>query len=80
MKLVHFLFVHMFLCAVIFGLSALVGAFCWPYAINEWLAFAGKPTSVELWQGALMGLVPGFGLMSLPAAVITWIAMLFLGG
>ncbi len=84
MKVVHlffgFLFANMFVCLVVLGLSALVGAFAWPYALNEWLVFAGRPASVEPWHGALIGLVPGFGQASLPAAVITWIAMLFLVG
>jgi len=74
-----FLAGNMLLCMFIFGLSALVGAFAWPYAINEWLVLVGKPASVEPMHGALIGLVPGFGWASLPAAVITWIAMLFLG-
>ncbi len=68
----------MFLC--VFGLSALIGAFAWPYVINEWLVFAGRPATVEWWHGALLGFVPGFGFVSIPAAVITWIALLFLGG
>ncbi len=83
-SLVHvffrFLGANMLLGMFIFGLSALIGAFAWPYAINEWLTFAGRPMCVEPWHGAIIGLVPGFGWASLPVAVITWIAMLFLGG
>ncbi len=73
-----FLFANMFVCLIVLGLSALVGAFAWPYAINEWLVFAGRPAVVEPWHGALIGLVPGFGQAAAPTAVITWIAMLFL--
>jgi len=60
-----------------FAVSAVVGAFAWPYAINEWLVFAGKPAAVGPLHGALIGLVPGFGQAALPVAVVTWIAMLF---
>lgn len=84
MKAVHlffgFLGANMLLAMFIFGLSALIGAYAWPYAINEWLMFAGRAPTVEPWHGALIGLVPGFGQASLPAVVITWIAMLFLVG
>lgn len=84
MKAVYLLFgfigANIFLYMLIFGLSALVGAFAWPYAINEWLVFVGRPATVEPWHGALIGLVPGFGMASPIAAVITWIAMLFLVG
>lgn len=84
MKAIHlfcgFLGAHMLLCLLFLGLSALVGAYAWPYAINEWLMFAGRPVAVEPWHGALIGLVPGFGQAALPAAVVTWVAMLFLGG
>lgn len=70
---------HALLCLCILAVSAVVGAFAWPYAINEWLVFAGKPAAVGPLHGALIGLVPGFGQAALPVAVVTWIAMLFLG-
>ncbi|MDD5651486.1 MAG: hypothetical protein PHF86_13910 [Candidatus Nanoarchaeia archaeon] len=60
------------------GISAFIGAFCWPYAINTWLVFADKDPVVLWWHGALIGLVPAFGQLSLPVTIITWIAMLFL--
>jgi len=59
-------------------ISAAVGAFCWPYTINSWLSFADKPQTIVWWQGALLGLVPWLGQASIPAAVITWVLMLFL--
>jgi hypothetical protein len=59
-------------------LGAAVGAFCWPYTINTWLVFVGKEPTLLWWQGALIGFVPWVGQMSLAAAVITWILMLFL--
>jgi hypothetical protein len=66
------------LVALFLILSAIVGGLCWPYAINSWLAFAGKPQVVLFWHGALIGFVPWIGQLSIPAAIITWIAMLFL--
>jgi len=84
MKAVHLLLgligANMLIILFALGLSALIGAYAWPYAINEWLMFAGRPATVEPWHGALIGLVPGFGQASLPVAAITWIAMLFLVG
>ena len=76
--LLAWIMANLFFIALFLGASALIGAYAWPYAINEWLVFAGKPPTVEHWHGALLGLVPGFGYLSVPAAAITWIAMLFL--
>lgn len=59
-------------------LGALIGALCWPYTINTWLHFFGKPEVIVWWQGVLLGFVPFLGQASLPAAGITWILMLFL--
>lgn len=59
-------------------ISAVIGAVCWTYTINSWLVFAGKPPSVLWWHGALIGFVPYVGQASIPAAVITWVAMMFL--
>lgn len=55
-----------------------IGAFCWPYTINTWLVYSGKPPAIEWWMGGLIGLVPGIGQLSIPIAVITFILMLFL--
>src|SRR5512145_917521 len=60
------------------SLSGLIGAICWPYALNEWLVFLGKDPKVLWWHGFLMGYIPGLGQASIPVAVITWILMLFL--
>ncbi|MHA2219878.1 MAG: hypothetical protein ACXACY_28615 [Candidatus Hodarchaeales archaeon] len=62
----------------IFLVSAVIGAFTWPYTINTWLAFIGKEPQIVWWQGALMGFVPYLGQVSIPAAIVTWILMLFL--
>lgn len=59
-------------------LGAIIGAFCWPYTINTWLVFSGKSAVIVWWQGALLGFVPYLRQASIPAAVITWVLMLFL--
>ena len=60
------------------AIFAAVGGFLWPYTINSWLVFFGKDPTIVFWQGALLGFCPGIGQVSIPAAVITWILMLFL--
>lgn len=63
---------------VIALISAAIGAFVWPYTINAWLVFFGKPPGVLWWHGALLGLVPGLGQFAAPLAIMTWVLMLFL--
>lgn len=58
--------------------SGIIGAFLWPYVINTWLVFFGKPESVLWWQGFLLGMFPGLGQMHILLAIVTWIAMKFL--
>ena len=59
-------------------LSALIGTILWPYTLNTWLTFFGKTATVTWWQGAILGFVPFLGQATIPAAVVTWILMLFL--
>ena len=59
-------------------IGAIVGSVCWPYTINTWLEFAGRPSAISHLQGAMIGIIPGVGQFSIPAAFITWIIMLFL--
>lgn len=63
---------------VVLIISAAVGAICWTYAINSWLEFAQKPARIVWWQGALIGFCPAVGQLSIPAAVLTFIVMLFI--
>ena len=63
---------------VVLAISAAVGGFCWPYALNKWLVFFGKEPKVVFWQGALLGFVPWLGQASIPFAVLTWVLMMFL--
>jgi hypothetical protein len=66
----------LFLCIIcIFGI---VGMWLWPYSINTWLVYAGKPSSMLWWHGFLLGMVPVFGKLCVPVALITWIVMMFL--
>lgn len=60
-------------------LSAMIGALVWPYVINSWLEFFGKVAVVVWWQGILIGFCPYIGQLGIPAAVITFILMLFIG-
>lgn len=66
------------LILLILSISGIVGAICWPYTINAWLVYAGKAAVFKWWQGLLLGYVPGLGQLSIPAAVLTWIMIMFL--
>lgn len=66
------------LLLIILAISAAVGSITWPYTLNTWLVFFGKTPSVTWWQGALLGFCPYIGQVSIPAALVTWAAMLFL--
>lgn len=63
---------------ILLVISAVIGGFLWPYTLNAWLVYAGKAAVVKFWHGALLGFCPWIGQLSIPLAVITWIAMLFL--
>ena len=63
---------------IVLLLCAAVGAFLWPYSINTWLHFLGKPEVIVWWHGVLLGFCPVIGHMTIPVAVVTWILMLFL--
>lgn len=55
-----------------------LSSWLWPYTINTWLVWADKEPCMVWWHGALIGLVPGIGQSSPMAAIITWIATLFI--
>jgi hypothetical protein len=63
------------LVCVLFG----IGALLWPYIINSWLVYSGRPVYIEWWMGGFLGLIPGIGQSSIPLAFITFVLMLFLG-
>ncbi len=60
------------------ALSGIVGMFCWPYTINSWLIYLGKEPTVVWWHGFILGYIPFFGQVSIPAVVITWLLLMFL--
>jgi hypothetical protein len=59
-------------------LGGIMGIFCWPYGINTWLVFAGKPVAIHWYHGFIIGIIPFFGKFSIVFAVLTWIIMMFL--
>ena len=63
---------------IVMLILAIIGAFCWPYALNTWLTYLGKEAMITWWQGAILGFLPVIGYLTIPVAVITWILMLFL--
>lgn len=64
--------------AIILVIFGVIGGFVWPYTLNTWLVFFGKAPTITFWNGVVLGIVPFIGQVSIPAAVITWILMLFL--
>jgi hypothetical protein len=70
-------FAALILIIFIFLIFVIIGAFCWPYAINSWLAYFHKPVRIIWWEGALLACVPYVGRFSSVVAVLTWLAMMF---
>ena len=70
--------IYMIVILILLGISSIIGGFLWPYTINSWLLFFNKEASIVFWQGCLLGLAPFIGQASIPAAIITWILMLFI--
>jgi hypothetical protein len=58
----------------------MLGAWLWPYSINTWLDYLGKPQEnhLKVIQGFCIGLIPIFGAISIPLSLITFILMLFI--
>jgi len=78
MKWWQSLLIYVVIIGFFVGIFFALGAFLWPYTINTWLVYAGKPPGIEWWHGGLIGIVPGLGQLGIPGAVLTWVAMLFL--
>ena len=74
MKVFGLLFSILLVLFIVFAM----GAIFWPYTINTWLVYFHKSPVITWWEGGLLGFVPGFGQTSVPAAVNTWILMLFI--
>lgn len=63
---------------VILIVSAIIGGFLWPYSISTLGHFFGKSVHVSFGKGALLGLCPVIGQLSIPVAVIVWIIHLII--
>jgi len=59
-------------------ICAVIGGLLWPYTLNTWLEYIGKEPCVVWWHGVLLGFCPIIGQATIPAAIVTWILMLFL--
>ena len=64
---------------VILAVCAAIGAVLWPYTLNSWLVFFDKAPVITAFHGMLLGFCPVIGQATIPAAVVTWILMLFIG-
>ena len=67
---------HVLLIALL--ISAIIGAILWPYTINIWLIYFGKQPIFTWYYGAILGFIPAIRQLTIPLAIITWIAMIFL--
>lgn len=63
---------------IVWLLCVALGAVLWPYTINTWLTILGKPPTVEWWHGLILGILPVFSQLTIPAAVVTWVLVLFI--
>ena len=57
----------------------ILGAILWPYSIETWGNYFGKHLEIAWYVGGVLGMLPVFGQASVPIAIITWIAMMFIG-
>ncbi len=79
MKLGAILGLQISILLVVFTITGILGGFLWPYTINEWLVFFGKEPKLTFWMGFVIGAIPtGLGQASIPAALLTWLVMMFI--
>lgn len=60
------------------SITATIGSYLWPYAVNTWLVYVGKEPTFSRNLGALLGPIPGIGWLCIPGSLGTYITMLFL--
>lgn len=60
------------------GILAPIFGAAWTYSLNTWLVYFEKPKIGFFWIGYILGAIPGVNAASIPVAVITFIAHLFL--
>ena len=58
--------------SILWAIGPIINAFTFPYMINTWLVILHREPVVVWWQGALIGIIPGIGHLSILGAVITW--------
>jgi len=69
---------YFLIVVVVLVISGLIGGICWPYSVNTWLSWVDKEPAFGFWHGFGCGFVPVIGQLSIPAAVVTFIADLFI--
>jgi len=62
-----------------FFISPIIGALTMPYAVNTWLEYLGKDPTFTWYYGLFLGIIPSVGYWSLIVAIITFIAIFFIG-
>ena len=62
----------------IIPVAIVVCGMCWEYTIDSWLNYAEKPEDFPLWGGCLLAILPVLGQLSIPGAIGTWIALMFI--
>lgn len=77
--MVWFKLIIVLIILAICAACAAIGAILWPYTLNTWLVFFDKAPEVTALHGALLGFCPVIGQATIPAAVVTWVLMLFIG-
>jgi hypothetical protein len=78
MKIINIIRNYLIIVIIVMVICGTIGGFLWPYTLNSWLVLFGKPASIVFWHGFLLGFCPFIGQTTIPAAVITWVLMLFL--
>jgi len=68
----------LFVVAFVFCIFGIIGSFTWPYTINTWVEYVNdtqetQGNAINAGHGFLIGMVPSFGQLSIPAAIVTGI-------
>ena len=56
----------------------IMSAILWPYTINKWLVYFGKSPVFKWYYGGFLSFFDFFNKIVIPAAILTWILMMFL--
>ena len=66
-------FVSVVAIILVLALSAFIGGILWTYSVNTAMELSGRPNRIETIHGTLIGLIPGFGQLSIPVAIIVYV-------